>query len=192
MGSMAEPAYTKAPAGRRFAAGLLDAGIWGGLAWALRRRDRSGPARALNELGAVGALLEAQVPSPGKLLLGLRTVDRRTGARVAPWRTGVLVGTQVAGRLAVRRLVAPPDAEDDRRREAFAQRLPEIARVRAEDPARGDAEYRAAAAEAPSIGPYMLRFIGPAFIAGQLNRRLQRRLAPTVTVLRRDRADAGH
>ena len=47
--------------------------------------------------------MRTQIASPGERLSGVRTVDRRTGRRVALWRTLLLVTVRAAGAELVRR-----------------------------------------------------------------------------------------
>jgi hypothetical protein len=186
--------YTRAPGWRRGAATLVDVAVLGGL-W--RLAERNGwlrDARRMGRLVAVpGDLLREQVRSPGQRLFGLRTVDRRTGRRVALWRTLVIAGQGIAGQELARRLRPElASAEREREGEAFTAEMGAIMRRHPEASPERDAERRALfdRYEQQFAPPNLLRAIGPALAVGLVNRRLRRRLAPTVEVL--DRAREPH
>src|SRR5947209_5450234 len=87
----------KAPAWRRTGANLADAAFFGALFWLARSRGLAREGSAGARLMAVPVeVLREQLRSPGQRLLGTRTVDRRTGTRVALWRTLALGGSRVA------------------------------------------------------------------------------------------------
>ena len=88
------------PAGARRGAGLIDAGVVAGLRWLARRR---GLIRGREDVhaaapGRASTCCGSSCERPGQLLLGIRTVDRRTGTRVALWRTLALAGASGGGR----------------------------------------------------------------------------------------------
>jgi hypothetical protein len=193
MSVMGKPDITPAPRWRRVLAGIADAAIVGGPAWLWRRRAASaagaGRARWLPLLVRLGEPIREQLGSPGQRLLGVRTVDRRTGRRVELWRTLVLLGAGVGGQLLERRLTPPvqtPEREREHKRywaelDAISERHP------AGSPER-QAAQRALFADHP--GPLVLnpwRSIGPFVAIGLLNNLLRRRLAWTTEVLARPR-----
>jgi hypothetical protein len=122
-----------------------------------------------------------QLVSPGQRLAGVRTVDRRTGRRVALWRTLVLVGVRTGGQLAAARL-APPVLTPERERAAEAMRaeVDEVRRKHRDDPAAMQAEMREVHARHRVPGPNLAAAIGPSLALAAINNRLQRRLAPIV------------
>ncbi len=185
--------YPTAPRWRRTLAGLLDAGLVAALAWVIRARagDSKEAARRLGWLRFVPAeALREQVRTPGQRLLGVRTVDRRTGRRVAVWRTALLVGVASGGHAAVRRIV-PDDAGSEREAEsrAISEQLDEIRR--SAPTAEAQREQMAAVFErhkrpaGREAGQAMAAALGVSLITA----RLRRRLAPTVEVLARGRGD---
>jgi hypothetical protein len=187
--------YTRAPGWRRGAATLVDVAVLGAL-WRLAERNNwLREARRMGRLVAVpGDLLREQVRSPGQRLLGLRTVDRRTGRRVALWRTLLIAGQGIAGQELARRLRPElGSAERERQREAFTTEMQAIMQRHPEASPEREAERRALFERYPPGGfgsPELLRAIGPALAVGLVNRRLRRHLAPTVEVL--DRARGPH
>jgi hypothetical protein len=183
-----------APRWRRMLAGALDAAIVGGVTWMWRRRGLSADARQRGWpplLGASAELIREQLPTPGQRLLGLRTVDRRTGRRPELWRTLALLGVSLGGRLLTRRLVpAPLTPERQRERDGFLEELNAINQRHAEDPAAREAERRALFERSHSrVGPTFARVAGPTLAIGLLNGRLRRRLSPTIQVLARRSED---
>jgi len=186
---MAKIPYTRAPRWRGALAGLLDAALVGGLVW-LRSRGEP-PAQAVTGLRWLRFVpadaVREQLATPGQRLLGIRTVDRRTGERVALWRTAALVGTALAAQRLAQQLAPPrPTAEQAREREAFGAEVREVMRRHPQDSPAREAELRELAARHPGArGPGVLRAVGPALAAGVLSNRLRRRLAPTVEVLAR-------
>jgi len=85
----------RAPGWRRALAGLIDAGVMTAIRRA-RRHAGGGSSQRGRQDRAFEALLGAtplweRIGTPGGLLMGLRTVDRRTGRPLAPWRVAVLV-----------------------------------------------------------------------------------------------------
>src|SRR4051812_15506854 len=123
MSVMGKPDITPAARWRRVLAGIVDVAIVGCPAWIWRRRAASaagaGRTRWMQLLGELGEPIREQLGSPGQRLLGVRTVDRRTGRRVELWRTLVLLGAGGGGQLLVRRLTPPvqtPEQEREHKR----------------------------------------------------------------------------
>ena len=190
MVSMDHGPYARAPAWRRSGANLIDAACLGGLWWLARSRGwvRDG-GRAARLIAAPGDPLREQLRSPGQLLLGTYTVDRRTGGRVALWRTLAVIAAGAAGREITRRLEPASGDKDARERDAFVTEMQAImARHPQASPERA-AELRALDQRQHGVVPSMLRAIAPSLAVGLLTTRLRRRLAPTVEVLARRRRD---
>jgi hypothetical protein len=190
---MADAPYTKAPRWRGALAGLLDAALVGGFVWMRARGE--GPAQAaanMRWLRFVPAdAVREQVGTPGQRLLGIRTVDRRTGERVALWRTAALVGTALAAQRLAQQLAPPrPSAEQEAQRRAYGAEVRSVYERHPQASPQREAELRELAARYPSMqSTNALRAVGPALAAGVLSNRLRRRLAPTVEVLARRRRD---
>jgi hypothetical protein len=169
-------------------ADAVDAAILAAAARAWRARSVRAPARhrSWGLQGRAADFLAVQLRSPGERLLGIRTVDRRTGRRVALWRTLLLSGSRLGGFLLLRRLVAE-SPEDERQREWFTDEMQAILeRHPRASPAR-DAEREALAQRYPGRG--LLRTIGPWIAFGLLNAVLRRLLEPTVRIRARGAAD---
>lgn len=164
---------------RQAFATLIDVALAGAVAWSQRGRANAGVLRWLRLLPAEA--VREQLRTPGQRLLGIATVDTRTGRRVALWRTLVLLAVGAAGQALSARLRGREDPDAERRREAVRRDLDEIARGHADDRAARQAAMQRSLGEhePPSIYPGLLRAIAPAFVVSTLNRRLRRRLAPT-------------
>ena len=185
---MDDAAFSKAPLWRRTGANLIDAGLLGGLWWLARSRGIVREGGTVARLMAVpGDILREQLRSPGQRLLGTRTVDRRTGRRLALWRTFAVMGAGVAGQALSRRLGPAETPEREREREAFSAEMEAIMRRHPQSSAERDAEREALFARYPSTN--FARALAPGVISGLLTSRLRRRLAPTVEVLARGSAD---
>jgi hypothetical protein len=82
---MTNAEISPAPPWRRALAAIADIAIVGGVAWLWRRRAGSaagvGRTRWAPLLRPSGEMVREQLGSPGQHLLGVRTVDRRTGRR---------------------------------------------------------------------------------------------------------------
>lgn len=190
IGLMPDLAYVPAPRWRETGAGLVDAGVLGGLSWLARRRELirlDGPFARL--MGVVPAVLREQLRTPGQLLLGIRTVDRRTGARVVLWRSFAVAGASIAGRLVIRRLAVSGRSERERPREDFLAEMHELMRQHPQASPEREAARRELFARHPSTititSRGILRAVAPTLLFGLVMRRLRRRLAPTVEVLAR-------
>jgi hypothetical protein len=179
---------------RRAIAKLTDMAIWGTIGWFLRDRGAEGAPsgfasarRWLARLGPLQSILAEQTGSPGLWLAGIQTVDRRTGKRVALWRTAVIVGSRAAGEAAAGCLKPEPPApisESERR-----QREREIRDI--EERFAGDADARSRALMEHYMEhhqPVTVNISRPlvlGVLGTILNGRLRRRLAPTILVSRR-------
>ncbi len=183
-----------APRWRRALAGGFDAALVGAGTRLWRRRPPSAGARStqwtpLLELAAQS--LRQQLPSPGQLLFGLRTVDRRTGKREELWRTLVVLGVGVAGRLLLHRIVAVPvmTPTQEHDQETFLQELNAIQERHPDDALAREAERRRLFERNRSPAfDYLRRAAVPMLTVGLLNNRLRRRLTPTLDIIAR-RAD---
>ncbi len=176
----------RAPRWRQTGAALVDMAWLGGLWWLARSRGwvrEGGPLARV--LAAPGDILREQLRSPGQRLLGTRTVDRRTGRRVALWRTLVLMGAGTAAQEAARRLAPVETPDGEREREAFREEMQAIMRRHPQASPQRDAERDALMARHP--GPDFARTLAPVLLTGLLTTRLRRRLAPTVEILARGR-----
>ena len=172
---MTEP-YEKAPGWRVIGAGLIDSAVL----WPFARRI--GGLRV--PLNAIVEVLREQVGSPGQRLLGVRTVDRRTGQRVALPRSLALAAVAAAGALLThRRSPRALHPRPQRAVEDYWRALREIDARHADDP-------EAAAAERLQLQPPPLGFeiriaLVPMLGTVLVTAILRRRLAPTVQALRR-------
>jgi len=188
MSLVMKPDITPAPRFRRLLAGLIDMALAGGGTWVWRRSagGTAGMSRWAPMSGAAGGFLREQLGSPGQHLLGLRTVDRRTGRRVELWRSGVLLATAAAGQVILSRLRPPPDTpEQERERERFAQEMRALAERHGDEPGERAAALDQLFDRYSLPNPFSAM---PAAIAlGIVVRRLRRRLAPTTDVLARPR-----
>lgn len=186
-----------APGWRRAAAGLLDAGVVAAVVFAVRRAG-GGLAReqsrriALDALGGLaGSALLERLGSPGERLMGVRTVDSRTGRPVELWRALLLTALGVGIRALRGVLVPRPGlaANDEQRgrREALARDIREVRSRYAADPEARDEAVIALMGErrAPAVQVDVGRVVAVTLVAGLVPRRLQRRLAPTTVVRRR-------
>ncbi len=181
---MASADLQRASRWRTTLAGLLDAGLVAGVLWTLR--SGSGLGRGARTAGALLAptsdFVREQLASPGQRLLGIRTVDRRTGRRVALWRTALLLGVRAGGQLAAARLApATPDAAA---RAQLETELAEARRLHEGNPAALQSALTAIYERHSTDFAGLPRAIAPTLATGVLNRRLRRRLAPTVEVRR--------
>ncbi len=191
MALMAGDSYQRAPLWRRTGAGLLDAAVFAGGSTRARRTGlvREGGLIERQLIPALPDVLREQLRMPGQLLFGIRTVDRRTGKRVALWRTFALAAVAATGRELVRRLAFPESPELDRERQAFNAEIHEIFRGHPQDSPEREAALREASARQRGLWPSAARAMGPSLLVGLLSSGLRRRLAPTVEVLAREGSD---
>lgn len=180
-----------APRALRTLAGLIDAAVLGLLAALyLRRIWRRGPGAdgALKHLpqrarpfGLGVSVIGEQLGTPGGWIVGLRTVDRRTGRRLALWRTLAVALLGLLAQVARRRLLPTPPTMSESEHEEFGRELraieeayPGDGRRLAEASSRFYEERRVEVNRRRSLAA-----IAPALI----NIGLRRRLAPTVVVV---------
>jgi hypothetical protein len=173
---MTEP-YVKAPGWRRVAGALIDAAIL----WPLGRSNRL----ARVPVAVAVEILREQVGSPGQLLLGVRTLDRRSGERVALWRSMALGGVAWGGQLLVRRLAPPPPGPEQK--QALERYWSELRETGARHPDGPDATGGACRPllQPPPITVNVGRAVAPTVAVGLVTNRLRRLLAPTVEALAR-------
>ncbi len=178
---------TPAPRWRKTVATAIDTLAVGGGWWLVRKRgwlrDRG---FVLRLLAAPGDPLREQLRSPGERLLGLRTIDRRTGRRVALWRTLALTGVGAAGQELVRR-VSRETSEQERAREELTAEMQAIMRRHPRASPAREAERRALFARHRQLTGSLARALVPTLALGLATTRLRRRLAPTRQVLVRRR-----
>jgi hypothetical protein len=177
--------HAKAPAWRRTGANLVDIAVFGGLFWLARSRGVARDGTVVARLMSLPIdVLREQLRSPGQRLLGTITVDRRTGGRLSLWRTLLLIAVRAGGAELTRRLepVRTPDLE--REREAAGAEISDIMRRHPQATPEREAELHAAYARHRLALPSLPRTVLPSLIAGVLNARLRRRLAPTIEVRR--------
>jgi len=167
-------------------AGGVDAAIGGGVVWLVRKQSLGANARTTRWaplLAPIPELVREQLGSPGQRLLGLRTVDRRTGRRLQLWRTVAVLGATLGGRLVMRRFApsAPTPAQTRDQRE-FLDELNAIHERHRDDPDALQAARRQLFARQQPVRVTLIGAAGPAVAFGLLNNRLRRRLAPTTEV----------
>ncbi|MGO9487789.1 MAG: hypothetical protein ACLQBB_02030 [Solirubrobacteraceae bacterium] len=185
---MNDASYAKAPTWRRTGAGLIDMAFFGALWWFARSRGLLRERGVAAQLMALpGELLREQLRSPGQRVLGTLTVDRRTGRRLALWRTLALVAARAAAAEITRRLEPAHSPELEREREAAGAELGEIMRRHPQASPEREAELQAAYARHRTSMPSLPRTVAPSLLTGIVTTRLRRRLAPTVEILARGR-----
>jgi hypothetical protein len=186
---------TPAPRIRQALAALIDAtvmalptAIYAGRAWSARGTGRRAarPPDWTRMLAPMAAVLGEQVGTPGGWIMGVRTVDGRTGRRLALWRTLTVALVQVATRLLSRWLRPRPvrPSADERRRqaveaEAIKERYADDEQARNTELMRHYAEHRVNTTV--SFWPQIVAGLGATLV----NRTVRRRLAPTLVVARR-------
>jgi len=179
---MSAASVSAAPLWRRLLAGLADAGI--GLVVTRAARSRLGTGRSaprlLRLLGPGSELVRQQLGSPGQRLLGVSTIDRRTGQRVAAWRSLVLFALAVGEWLVTTRLLPRETPHHARERARVMAEAEAIARRHPGDVEARHGELMALfrRTEVPSVGPA----IAASLAFGAVNALLRRRFAPTVEI----------
>ena len=140
----------KAPAWRRTGANLVDMAVFGGLFWLARSRGIARAGTPVARLMSVPVeVLREQLRSPGQRLLGTITVDRRTGRRLALWRTALLIATRAGATELTRRLEPARTPDLDREREAAGAEISDIMRRHPQATPEREAELQAAYAPPP-------------------------------------------
>jgi hypothetical protein len=187
-------AVAPAPAWRRMVAGAIDIALHYSLGWCVRRLRRL-PAGWRDVLqgdeptwikfvGPGSTLVQEQLGAPGQRMLGIRTVDRRTGARVPAWKSLVLAASSFGAGVFVKRGArAAMSPERVLERQRFMREWKAIAERHANDPDAREAARDELAKQYRGDG-CAWRFAALALV-GNL---LRRRLAPTTEVSVRRRA----
>jgi hypothetical protein len=187
-----EPA--PAPRIRQTLAGLIDAGVmalpaviqWRRM-W--RARETEGPAARppgwMGMLAPVAAVLGEQVGTPGGWIMGVRTVDRRTGRRLELWRTLTVALVQLATRQLSRRLTPRPSFPSDAERRQRWDEIQAIKERYADDKEARNTELMRHHSEhsvnvTANFWPPLVAGLASALV----NRTVRRRLAPTLVVSR--------
>lgn len=179
MSEMDDSGQAPAKRSRQAAAALVDMTV----IWLVRRARRTAAGRSDWVAPLAIELVREQLRSPGQMLLGLQTVDRRTGERVSPWRSLTIAAAGAAAELLVRRLRAPSPTPEQKL--AHERYLAELSAIYERHPLDPDARA-AERAQLVRSAPQRTVAVGPAFAAsiaiGLVRGRLRRRLAPTVEV----------
>ena len=190
------PELREAPRWRQGLAGLIDAAIVAGFAFARRRVERD-PHRppalrpqsvARDAIGALwwpAALLE-RFGTPGERMLGVRTVDRRTGHPVALPRTLMLTALAVGAR-GLRAAVAPSPLTEAQRleHERFDEEAEAVRQRHADPDARNAAMLELWRERHP--GPIQIDLVRPVLlgmVVSLVTRRVQNKISRTVVVMR--------
>jgi hypothetical protein len=195
------PAAVAAPRSRRMLAGAIDSATAFAIGRGLKRfggprppaggdrpDGRAAATLALGVLGPSSDLVRQQLGSPGQRVLGLRTVDRRTGERVARSRTLLLVALGIADQALAARQKPGPDPQLEAEQERFRSEIAAIHERHRDDPAARDAALRRAYEQRP--GPVKIDLAHlpvPRLAVVLLAAIARRRLAPTTEVLVRPR-----
>jgi hypothetical protein len=186
---------TPAPRARQTLAGLIDAAvmalptaIYGLRAWRARGTGRPAarPPGWMSMLAPASALVGEQVGTPGSWIMGVRTVDKRTGSRLALWRTLTVALVHVVTRLLGRRLAPRPEIPTEAERRQRWSEIQAIKERYADDEDALSAELMRHQAErrgdvTVNIWPPVVAGLGSTLV----NRAVRRRLAPTLVVSRR-------
>jgi hypothetical protein len=185
---------TPAPRGSQALAGLIDAAVMAlpaaiqmRRAWRARGTEGSTarPPGWMGALAPVAAVLGEQVGTPGGWIVGVRTVDRRTGRRIDLWRTLTVALVQLATRLLARRLTPRPSLPSEGERRERAREVEAIKERYADDEDALQTELMRHYAEhqmnvTANIWPPLVAGVASALV----NRTVRRRLAPTLVVSR--------
>jgi hypothetical protein len=181
-----------APRARRLFAGLINVGVVAlptAIHWrrAMRAARNGGrPARAprwTSVLGPVLAIVAEQVGMPGDWVMGVRTVDQRTGARIALWRTLTVQLARIAARLLIRRQMPPPVMTTDaERRRQFSEIKAIEERHRDDENARNAELMRHYSDNGVNGGSAPWRMLLASIGSALLNQLIRRRLAPPVVI----------
>jgi hypothetical protein len=168
-----------------FALALVGVSWWSHNGGAGRRElaDRMGRLVALTPLKGI---VDEQLGTPGAWVAGIRTVDQRTGKRVALWRTVLIVSARMGMRAAAQRLTKPSPPISEAEQEQRARELQAIRERFADDEDARNAALMDHYREHQL--PVQANFARPLAItlgSAVVNNRLRRHLAPTKLVGRR-------
>jgi hypothetical protein len=185
---------TPAPRVRQTLAGLIDAGvmalpmaIYWRRAWRARETERpvARPPGWMGMLAPAAAVLGEQVGTPGGWIVGVRTVDRRTGRRIALWRTLTVALVRVATRVLSRRLTPRPSFPPEEERQKQSREVQAIKERYANDEDALHAELmRHYAEHRAHITVNAWQPLAAGLGSTLVNRTVRRRLAPTLVVSR--------
>ncbi len=180
-----------APLARRLLAGLIDAAVVSlPVVLQARRTWRAGRVggavarlpRRTSMLPGVLEILGEQVGTPGGWTMGVRTVDKRTGGRLALWRTLVVALVQIGTRLLSQPLNPRPAIPSETEHRQRSDEIQTIKERHAEDEEALNAELMSHYAKHRMDVPIRT---WPILVASTLlNRWIRRRLAPTVVIAR--------
>ncbi len=179
-----------------FGAALVGASWWwrNRRAGAAGRQEMAGGVRKLALLAPLKTIFDEQLGSPGAWVAGVRTVDKRTGRRVALWRTVLIVSARVGMRAAAERFTKPTPPLSEADKAEIARETQAIQERFADDEDARNAALMAHYREYHK--PVEVNLVGPMAIAlgsSVLNSRLRRHLAPTMLVGRpREAPPADH
>jgi hypothetical protein len=185
----------EAPRARAALAGLIDAGVMvvpTAVVW--RRTMRAGaaggsyrPPRWTSALAPAFAVMGEQLGTPGDWIMGVRTVDKRTGARIALWRTLTVALVRIAGRRLAGQLSPPPVILTDMEQRQQRSEIEAIKERHRDDEDALNAELMRHYSEHrvnPRAGLWRVFAAGLGSVL--VNRVVRRRLAPTVVIDARD------
>jgi|GEM_PF-1624388 hypothetical protein len=185
---------TPAPRLRKALAGLIDAAVMAlptvlQMRRVWRARETKRPAARqpgwMGMLAPVAAVLGEQVGTPGGWIMGVRTVDRRTGRRLELWRTLTVALVGLATRLLTRRLTPRPSLPSEAEQRERTREVQAIKERYADDEDALHAEMMRHYTEnrvnvTANFWPPLVAGLASALV----NRTVRRRLAPTLVVLR--------
>jgi hypothetical protein len=187
------PAAAPAPRARQMLATAIDVALGWAIAWRLHDRPTEPRAagrvvrvRWITVVGPSSDLVRQQLGSPGQRVARVRTIDRRTGARVALWRTLAVILTSLAGDAISKRNALGDDPELELERKRLAREALEIRESHADDvEARNAAllEHYRQHDQNVDLGSR----VAPLMAVGLLTSFLRRRLTPTIEVSVRPR-----
>jgi hypothetical protein len=189
-------AVVSAPVWRRTAAVAIDVALTAGLERVLRRRAgrparwhdvRASEMHLIPLVGPSSELVREQIRSPGQRLLGIGTVDSRTGARLALWKSLLFAALSAAGRTIIRRAaLAATSPERMRERQRFMREWEAISARHAEDSEARDAARDELTERYRGVSD-VRGCVGPVVAVGLVSNLLRRRLAPTTEIAVRAR-----
>ncbi len=182
-GRMPRGEIERTPRWRSVLAGALDAGVGFVLLRAAPGPPGGRHLKVIQALGPSGVLVRQQLGSPGQRLVGIRTVDERTGARVAAWRSLACMAVTAGAELLAARVRRSETDQQRHARESHHQEIADTYRRHPGDPAAGEAERARLREQAPpEMALRVIDFVGPPLAVSLLAGRLRRRLVRPVEV----------
>lgn len=189
-----DTAIEQVPLARRMLAGLIDAAVVSlpairQMRRAMRAAGAGGTAAKApgwtQALSAVFEIVGEQVGTPGERIMGVRTVDKRTGRRVVLWRSLVLATVRIGARLLGRRLKPRPAVSSQAEHRQRADEIQAIKERYADDEdARNAALMRYYSEHRVNVRANVWPVFAAGMVPALLNLWIRRRLAPTVVVAR--------